>query len=270
MFNTLCEECQERQATVFVTKIVNHKTSKQQLCENCARKRASGEGWIQHLTGVLGGPLALEEALNRTLDNGPLDDIVMSLFQDDAPSELPVSESERTSERSDIPSLLDAPLGFSEAEFGDDDGFFDDIEAVAAAMENEPPLLALGHDGDDGHQSKTGRAIPEVRCPKCGTTWDRLRQDGRAGCWRCYSFFTEQLSEVMARVQKSAEHVGKTPRAATKRHRRLEHLRARRDHRLALLNKRLKQAVDASRYEDAAKLRDKIKIVTSTIVSDEA
>ena len=267
MFNVLCEECQERQATVFVTKIVNHKTSKQQLCETCARKRASGEGWMQHLTGVLGGPLALEEALNRTLDDGPLDDIVMSLLDDEPAGGPQVPASERT----DVPTILESPFGLDTGEF-DDDLFHDDMEEAAADFESEvPPLIAAAFaEGGAGHESKTDRIVPEGRCQKCGTTWDRLRQDGRAGCWRCYSFFTSQLTEVMARVQKSAEHVGKAPRAATKRHRRLEHLRARRDHRLSLLDKRLKQAVAASRYEDAAKLRDKIKLVTSTIVSDEA
>ncbi len=73
----------------------------------------------------------------------------------------------------------------------------------------------------------------------------------------------------MARMQRDARHVGKRPRAAEKRRRRLEHLRARRDHRLAMLQRRLQEAVAAEKYEDAAKLRDQIKIVASTIINQE-
>ena len=45
----LCDACQERAATVFITKIVENKSSKQSLCETCARQRAETEGWMQHL-----------------------------------------------------------------------------------------------------------------------------------------------------------------------------------------------------------------------------
>jgi protein-arginine kinase activator protein McsA len=70
-------------------------------------------------------------------------------------------------------------------------------------------------------------------------------------------------------VQHAPEHRGKKPRAAEKRRNRLEHLRARRDHRLEMLNRRLDEAVRDERYEEAAKLRDQIKVVSSTIVRDD-
>jgi protein-arginine kinase activator protein McsA len=118
-------------------------------------------------------------------------------------------------------------------------------------------------------QNVTGAGeVASVRCPKCGTTWDRLKQDGRAGCAQCYSAFSAQLSRVMTRVQRSSQHAGKAPRTAEKRQRRLMHLRARRDHRLEMLNRRLEQSVAQENYEEAAKLRDKIKILTSTIVDE--
>ena len=126
--------------------------------------------------------------------------------------------------------------------------------------ENEPDFFGV---------ELPSHSIQSVRCPKCATTWDRLRQDGRVGCAHCYSVFEEELREVMNRVQRAVEHTGKHPRAAEKRRRRLQHLRERRDHRLEMLNRRLREAVAAEKYEDAAKLRDKIKIVASTIVSDE-
>ncbi len=73
----------------------------------------------------------------------------------------------------------------------------------------------------------------------------------------------------MARMQRESRHVGKVPRAGLKRKRRLEHLRTKRDHRLEMLRNRLQEAIVAENYEDAAALRDKIKMVASTIVSAE-
>ena len=73
----------------------------------------------------------------------------------------------------------------------------------------------------------------------------------------------------MGRLQRGETHVGKAPRAREKRRRRLEHLRIQRDNRLEMLTHRLAEAVREERYEDAAKLRDKIRIVASTIVSHE-
>ena len=106
-----------------------------------------------------------------------------------------------------------------------------------------------------------------AHCSGCGTTWDKIRHDGRVGCATCYFEFREQLSGVMARVQRGETHTGKTPRSIEKRQHRLQHLRKRRDNQLAVLQARLQNAVASEKYEEAARLRDKIKIVTSTIVS---
>jgi protein arginine kinase activator len=154
-----------------------------------------------------------------------------------------------------------------------DDASFED-DHIGGTTESEKEALnnlLAGVFSDDSRDEDFGpvREVPTVRCPKCNTTWDRLRQDGRAGCAHCYTTFAEQLSEVMERVQHATHHEGKQPRTAAKRRRRLEHLRTRRDHRLAMLQRRLQEALGAEKYEEAAKLRDQIKVVESTIVSDE-
>jgi protein-arginine kinase activator protein McsA len=69
-------------------------------------------------------------------------------------------------------------------------------------------------------------------------------------------------------MQKSALHEGKTPRAADKRQKRLMQLRLRRDHRLEMLQRRLNESLEKEDYAEAAKLRDKIKIVSATIVEE--
>ncbi len=138
-----------------------------------------------------------------------------------------------------------------------------DAEAYSPSFLDDDPF-----DDDDPFEIPLDIAPGKTtRCPGCGTTWDKIRHDGRAGCAACYLEFREQLTGVMARVQRGESHVGKTPRAIERRQNRLEHLRKRRDNQLAVLQSRLSHAVSSEKYEEAARLRDKIKIVTSTIVS---
>lgn len=319
----LCDNCHEREASVFVTKIVDNETTKQRLCEQCARQKAMGEGWLQQLIG--------EDAAQ--LDGMPLEEIVMNLFgqppnppdeehDDYSLSELAALHTQMSGESFGEDNIAavnldgefpaDEDLADELDEFDDgppdealdgealdeDPSDQDDIESMEAELaalqaelerSNDFPSSELDvSEPSDANRSETGignapfnpfssaplaggrgSEIPAVRCPKCETTWDRLRQDGRVGCSNCYEVFHNQLNEVMDRLQPSSQHIGKAPRAAAKRRRRLEHLRARRDHRLEMLNARLTKALAAEDYEEAAKLRDKIKIVASTIVSNE-
>lgn len=272
----LCDNCQTETATVFVTKIVDDKTSKLRLCADCARDRAINEGWLEGLGDDL-----------TQFGDASLQEIVEKLFAtmgDDA-----ASENAEAPEKWSLSELaaLDA-AGFKPGEFSGDEDAIDEAEELEDDELTEAlnELLAAHNDHEASHYDpgtpappgeeanpfeeapRSSRPIAVERCPKCETTWDRLRQDGRVGCATCYSTFAEQINEVMSRLQSAQQHIGKAPRAATKRRRRLEHLRARRDHRLALLNERLKQALTDQKYEEAAKLRDKIKIVESTIVSE--
>lgn len=311
----LCDNCREREATVFVTKIVENETTKQRLCEVCAREKALGEGWLQELVG--------EDVAQ--LEGLPLEEIVMNLFNQAAQtpenehddyslSELAALHNQISGESfgednlasvdldsefpadEDLVDELDEEL--DEAEDGDD-AIQSTLDEMQAELERANEIIGLESDENRSDASQetsrqetsrdesgfgealfnpfsgpafsSGRSseIPAVRCPKCETTWDRLRQNGRVGCANCYEVFSDQLNEVMERLQNSNQHVGKAPRAAAKRRQRLEHLRARRDHRLEMLNARLAKAVAGEDYEEAAKLRDKIKIVESTIVSNE-
>lgn len=141
-----------------------------------------------------------------------------------------------------------------------------EIPAQNSAIEN----AAFGKETAGTEKFPNGMPFPlpttSARCIKCGTTWDRLKQDGRAGCGQCYVAFARELANVMERVQKTSQHAGKAPRAMAKRQLRLMHLRRRRDNRLEMLQRRLQESLECEDYEEAAKLRDKIKIVSSTIL----
>lgn len=190
---------------------------------------------------------------NRRDSNDPFDD-----------------ESEEWSTQNDpFDDEWDDALPFAPEDiFEDEDDFEFVLEEVVSPLDDMDgdPFSVDPFDEDPFAVPTEIVPNPSARCAGCGTTWDRIRHDGRAGCASCYATFRAQLSGVMARVQRGETHVGKTPRAIEKRRLRLEHLRARRDNQLAVLQNRLQNAIAAEKYEEAAKLRDKIKIVSSTIV----
>lgn len=290
MPETLCERCRERAATVFITRFVDNQTTKQRLCVACAQHAAGAkeDGSMLDATPFAPTPVVpgalLEELVRNLLKQMPgaeLSGVVPSLQQGEFSA-----DEDALDDLEDLEAMLDTIAntqsgdgtnggGASNGNNADEEEEPDEVESHDAAAFSETafsdapshplaPSNSLPFD-DSGIQRASDNFGAE-RCPKCGTTWDRLRQDGRAGCSHCYLAFATQLAQVMERVQRASQHAGKAPRAAEKRQRRLLHLRARRDHRLEMLNRRLKESVARENYEEAAKLRDKIKILTSTIV----
>ncbi|UCB44384.1 MAG: UvrB/UvrC motif-containing protein [Spirochaetota bacterium] len=81
----------------------------------------------------------------------------------------------------------------------------------------------------------------ELKCNICGTTFSELQKNGLAGCPKCYSIFSDYLSEDRGR---SYKRTGRTQQGIAI----IEHL-----------EKRLKKAVESEDFEEAAQLRDKIK-----------
>jgi protein arginine kinase activator len=80
----------------------------------------------------------------------------------------------------------------------------------------------------------------------------------RIGCENDYELFKEELTELLQKIHGSSRHVGKTPpEAADEAKREVEH--ARREAELAKFRKELDDLVKAEKYEEAAKLRDKIR-----------
>lgn len=265
----LCESCHENPATVFVTHIVNDEALQLRLCESCARQRAesNGETSIEDMVFGLFDDMDRERGANHNsldADDLYINEVFMEIQNND-----PFDEDEFDAD--DVEGLNN--LDDEDFMTSDSYDWSDDLAAELEDAEEAPDDLF-----DDSirelikpspfSETPERRDITARRCPKCSITWDRLRQDGRAGCAHCYEAFSDQLHDVMQRVQHAPQHHGKKPRAAEKRRSRLEHLRARRDHRLEMLNRRLEEAVRQEKYEEAAKLRDQIKMVESTIVTD--
>lgn len=244
MPHPLCELCAARPAVVFITQVVDNTTKKGRYCEVCARAKASGEGWLAQLAQDWGDESeAFSDALRTALEQVPLEEILLELFEmedagaDELEANLPFyNEFEED--------------GFGNDKFGDKSGANNDFALSSSD--------AFETDVESGGELEERRVASE-RCPNCLTTWDTIKRDGRVGCSACYAAFHEAIGEVMGKVQRGESHLGKIPRAAQKRGRRVKNLQTRRENQLQLLRNRLQEAVAAEKYEEAAKLRDKIK-----------
>ncbi|MCK4262103.1 UvrB/UvrC motif-containing protein [bacterium] len=89
------------------------------------------------------------------------------------------------------------------------------------------------------------------KCPQCGMTYSDFKKIGRLGCGQCYNTFKESLAPLLKRVHGSNEHVGKSPALAGKAMRTTQQLRQ--------LKEKLQRAIQREEFEEAARLRDRIR-----------
>lgn len=94
-------------------------------------------------------------------------------------------------------------------------------------------------------------------CIECGVTFEELKKTGIAGCGACYTEFNKYISSFLKKTTKSCGHRGKHPfkiKILTKKQREV-----------FALKKRLSKATISENFEEAAILRDKIRLVEKQI-----
>ena len=91
-------------------------------------------------------------------------------------------------------------------------------------------------------------------CPQCGLTYDDFRRTGRLGCGRCYETFHRFLMPLLKRIHGSTQHTGRIPAASKSKA-----LDVKQE--LAQLKEQLKTAVASESFEEAARLRDRIRAI---------
>ena len=89
------------------------------------------------------------------------------------------------------------------------------------------------------------------QCAVCGIKFVEFRNTGRLGCPHDYDEFREELLPLLESIHGDMKHLGKMPRR--KPHTRSTGLE------LIQLRKQLQSAVSEEDYEEAARLRDRIK-----------
>jgi protein arginine kinase activator len=92
---------------------------------------------------------------------------------------------------------------------------------------------------------------PAGPCERCGMTYEQFKAVGKLGCEACYQAFAKEIVALFKNVQGSTRHEGKFPQRLG------IDLRARRE--ADQLRSLLKQAVDGENYEEAVRLRDRLR-----------
>ncbi len=90
-----------------------------------------------------------------------------------------------------------------------------------------------------------------LRCSCCGLSFADIAERGKAGCPQCYTTFKNQLLPSIQRLHGKTKHVGKVPSNASEE--------IKKSAQLDKLKERLKEAIMAEDFEQAAVLRDEIK-----------
>ena len=90
-------------------------------------------------------------------------------------------------------------------------------------------------------------------CPGCHLRGADLKKTGRLGCPQCYRTFAKELAPMLTAMHKGVRHVGKSPSHGA------AGISAVAPDGLEELRRQLSEAVLAERFEDAARLRDRIR-----------
>jgi protein arginine kinase activator len=91
--------------------------------------------------------------------------------------------------------------------------------------------------------------LARQRCPVCGIRYMEFRAQGRLGCPHDYEFFRVGLGPILYRIHRSTRHTGKVPRGGVPIAA-FETVR---------LRQRLRAAVEAEEFHEAARLRDLLR-----------
>jgi protein arginine kinase activator len=92
------------------------------------------------------------------------------------------------------------------------------------------------------------------RCTFCSATLKDFKSTGRLGCARCYVAFESSLRDLLRRVHGNSRHAG----------RRYEPPAAGLPDQLTILGElrqQLRRAIEAEQFEEAAQLRDRIRVL---------
>lgn len=100
-----------------------------------------------------------------------------------------------------------------------------------------------------------------LACPGCGMAWPQFRETNKLGCARCYQIFRVQIRPLLERFQIRASHIGRLPGDSGQQDsRRMETVR---------LRIALEEAVSREDFEEAARLRDRLRQGSETDEPDD-
>lgn len=124
-------------------------------------------------------------------------------------------------------------------------------ECAHKYLYEQPPQKGPGQKAATPVEEGEELGVSGRECPNCGLKFVDFRNSGRLGCPHDYEEFREELTPLLENIHGEPKHTGKSPR-------RLPQNRQTQSE-LATLRKQLLQAVNREAYEEAARLRDRIR-----------
>jgi protein arginine kinase activator len=106
------------------------------------------------------------------------------------------------------------------------------------------------------HLGAPADELARLTCPACGIKYMEFRAEGRLGCPRDYDVFRLGLEPLLQKIHRAGRHVGKTPRRPP--------LTKQLEADLLDLRRQLWAAVEAEAYEEAARIRDQLRLKEAT------
>src|SRR5438128_12026937 len=118
----------------------------------------------------------------------------------------------------------------------------------------EPPKKGGGAKSAESvaEESDDLSALKQRECPICGIKFVEFRNSGRLGCPHDYQEFREELLPLLENIHGDPpKHTGKVPRRLPQNKQMQSEM--------VQLRKQLLQAVNKEAYEEAARIRDRIR-----------
>ncbi len=138
-------------------------------------------------------------------------------------------------------------------------------------MDFNMPIDFSSFFGDFFEEFENSSFIPnlnssrKLKCKNCGLSFEEFIHTGRFGCNDCYNTFEDNLDIILKNIQGSNRHIGRIEKINqsnlknTKTNKENKEVKEKQPKtELERLQEDLQLAIKEERYEDAAKLRDKI------------
>ena len=100
-----------------------------------------------------------------------------------------------------------------------------------------------------------------TKCKKCGESFDEFLNSGEFGCSNCYDLFEDRITPILKNLQGSTKHTGRGYKKILSKisENETNKVAKKEENEVTKLQKELQKAIKTENYEEAAKIRDKIK-----------
>jgi protein arginine kinase activator len=115
----------------------------------------------------------------------------------------------------------------------------------------DPQTPKHGAKSGEGVSEEDGGDIGARECEECGLKFVDFRNTGRLGCPHDYFAFQAELAPLLEGIHGGTKHIGKVPRRLPQTQQTQQEL--------GKLRRQLNKAVVDEAYEEAARLRDRIR-----------